>query len=143
MTCPIGVFDASNIIILINVDGVETRIDGYADGDYVSIDQNSDDATVQVGADGRAIANFSADNSVTVRLTLQPHSQSNLFLRQLANTRTQFGISVSSPQTGEFGQSSCALITTTPNLSYGTEAGSREWSIFANDYVDNNVLIAI
>lgn len=141
MAGSIGVFDPTNIIILVNVNGVETRIEGYADGTYVSVDQNTDDATVTVGADGLAYASYSADQSVNVRLTLQPHSDSNVLLQNLARARQQFGISVSSPQTGEFGQSECALITTTPNLSYGNEAGTREWTIFANDYVNAPIAI--
>lgn len=142
MTCPIGVFDASSVIVSITFQGVTTLIRGFGDGDYVSVEPAAEKATIQTGADGFHIANFTANNGHNIGLTLSAQSPSAVFLRQLCEVRAQFSISISSPDTGEAGYSTCAIITNSPGLRFGTEAGTREWSLFAGDWHETEVVFA-
>ena len=129
-----GTYDPATVFVLINVNGVETRISGFAQGQYIQIARNTDKASVQVGGDGRPLVSYSADNSATLRLTMQPFADSNQFLQQLCDTRTQFGVSVSIPSLNRYGQTDCAIIMDDPDEAYGTEASDFEWVIFAADW---------
>ena len=129
-----GTYDPASVFVLININGVVTRISGFAQGQYIQIARNTDKASVQVGGDGRPLISYSADNSATLRFTMQPFSEANQFLERLSVTRTQFGVSVSIPSLSRYGQTDCAIIMDDPDEAYGTEASDLEWIIFAADW---------
>lgn len=139
MTCPIGTFDAASVIVAVTFEGTTTRITGFGDGDYVTVEPATEKATVQTGADGSHIANFTANNGHNIVLNTQAQSASNAYLKQLCDLRAQFEISISSPDTGESGYSTCAIITNSPGFAFGETAGNRDWSIFAGDWLDSAV----
>lgn len=138
MTCPIGVFDAKSVIVQIRFNNVTHRVSGFGDGDYVTVEPAQERATIQTGADGFHIANFTANNGHNITLSLQAQSRSARYLRQRAELRDQFQLTIESPDTGESGFTNCAIITNTPGLRFGTEAGTREWSIFAGNWEDTS-----
>jgi hypothetical protein len=116
-------------------------VEGYADGSFVSIEQNEDAFALQVGTDGEACRSRTNNNSGTVTLTLGQWSASNDLLSALhAGDRLSpngDGI-VPLVVIDKSGRTLCAAekawIRKPPAVEFGREAGSREW-VFETDNI--------
>jgi hypothetical protein len=109
---------------------------GYADGEFVRIEQEADDFSDVAGTDGEVTRSKTNDRRATATIILMQSSDGNDLLSQLSNrdrngpngagvgpflVRDQNGRSV-------YRAASC-WIRRAPNVSFGREAGSREWTI--------------
>jgi len=113
---------------------------GFWEGDdAVVIERNQDSVTPVVGVDGDATASISADDSVMITLRLQPNSPThqvlmNKFRQNRGGRARPFSIGVRDTGNGEGGSAPRAIITVSPNASFGQNATVREWTIFANPW---------
>lgn len=105
--------------------------DAFAPGDdAISIEQNNDLFTIQVGAGGGVSRAKSADRSAKVTLKLQATHPINLALTTLhaADEATSAGVVpvfIRSGQSTHIAEK--AWIMRSPQAAYGAGAGTREW----------------
>lgn len=121
-------------------------ITGFWEGDdAVMIDPHDDNSEALVGADGDATVSYSADDAVTITLKLKPSSPANQLLnsyyRRARNGAIQGGLPISIRDTGngEGGSAAECHITNAPSRGLGKNATEREWKIFANAWVWNEM----
>jgi len=111
-------------------------ISGFADGTFVSVDQNEDSFNLVVGTDGEGARAKSNNRSATITFTLLQTSASNAFLA------AQHNIDIRSPNGDGIGsllvQDNSGLslysadkswVRKPPVAEFGREVGSREWTI--------------
>jgi hypothetical protein len=110
-------------------------ITGIAEGTFVEASRNTEKREFQVGAKGEAIVNESADDTGTIKLTLQQTSPSNGILRDLFKQNIPFPASVVdyNPNTANVFGSEC-YIKNTPGKKNGDKADKNEWEILVVDY---------
>lgn len=109
---------------------------GLADGEFLRIEQEADDWLDVVGTDGEVTRSKSNDRRATATLILMQSSDGNDLLSQLSNLdqTTPGGAGVGSfqvrDQNGRARYNAAACwISKAPNVSFGREVGSREWTI--------------
>jgi len=129
--------------VSVEIDGAE--LSGFWEGDDpVMYERNKATGNPVVGVDGCAVVSRPVDKSRTVTLRFQPNSVGHRVLtnklRAIENNQISlFGISITDTGNGEGGASASATIIEQPNVSMGENATAREWKIFANDWVENEV----
>lgn len=119
--------------VIVTVGGVP--VSGYAPDTFVSVEYNTDAATLVEGADGSpAMAFKRGQRGGSITLTLLQTSLSNNYLSALlfsqkngANSATTFAISVRNAQGGEMHTISRGAIGKEPVAGNGPEVGTREW----------------
>lgn len=109
-------------------------IEGYADGEFVSIEANSEDFLMKMGTDGEGTRSKTNDRSGTVTLKLMQSSSSNPRLSAIREldlaqpngagvgalqVRDQGGVTIYSAEQ--------AYIEKLPSSSFDREATTREW----------------
>jgi len=109
-------------------------LSGFADGTFVSVEQNEDSFSLQVGTDGDGCRSKSNNQSARVTLTLQQSSASNDILSALHNTDilspSGDGITplIVKDNTGRSLHSAeNAWIVKPPTSAFGREPENREW----------------
>jgi hypothetical protein len=127
-------YDASKVVIAFG----EVIIDGFADGDFITIARDNPSFTNETGADGQGVRSASNDKRGTVTLTLQQTSLAN----------TQLAAIVKSDELGLLGKRPFAcrdLLGTTvatagsmwiekpADTTFGRESGTREWVLKTNN----------
>lgn len=120
-------------------------LEGFADGTFVSVEQNEDAFSVQVGSDGEACRSKSNNRSGRITATLGQWSNSNLLLSAVYNAdiRTPNGDGIfplivkDNTGTSIFAAEK-AWITKPAPSAFGREAESREW-VFETDNLVSNV----
>lgn len=115
---------------------------GYADGEFVRIEQTSEDFLTVVGTDGEVTRSKTNDRRATVTLTLMQSSDSNSLLSALLNLDllTDGGAGVGALAITDLGgtalyTASKAWISKPPTVSFDKTATSREWTIECADLV--------
>lgn len=116
-------------------------VEGYADGTFVTVEQNEDQFSLQVGTDGEACRSRSNNKSGRVTITLGQWSASNDLLTTLAASdrlsANGDGI-VPLAVMDKSGRTLCAAekawIVKSPSVEFGREATSREW-VFESDSI--------
>jgi structural protein KPP10_ORF10 len=108
--------------------------------DAIEIEERSAVANPMVGADGAAIVSVTADQSVTLRIRLQPNSPIHAYLdrkyRALkAGQLDPMTFSVRDTGNGEGGSSSQVVITGMATKKFGVNADVREWELFAQGWL--------
>lgn len=111
-------------------------ISGWADGEFITIENDSDDFEDVVGTDGEVTRSKSNDNRATVTIKLMQSSASNDLLSALRlldkNSSNGAGVGPFMLRDGS-GRSleiaEKAWIAKGPNRSFDKTAGSREWKI--------------
>ena len=134
-------FSFANVSVVI--DGA--KLEGFWEGDDpVQVERNAEAGNPIVGVDGCAVVSRPVNNSRNVTLQVMPNSLAHRILtnkiRAIENNEIEiFSISVTDVGNGEGGSSVEATIIQQPGMSFGENAASREWVIFANNWTDNEV----
>lgn len=109
---------------------------GYADGEFLRIEQESDDFTDVVGTDGEVTRSKTRDKRATVTILLMQSSSGNALLSTLNN------LDVNAPNgagvgaflvrdrqgTSVYRADEC-WVQKPPDVSFDREATSREWTL--------------
>lgn len=112
-------------------------ISGFADGTFVSIDQNEDSFALTIGSDGEGVRARSNNDSGRVTITLLQSSESNDLLSAAHNADKGTGNGVAplliKDNTGRtIIEANTAWIVRSPAQEFAREASSREWIIETN-----------
>ena len=129
---PLRTYDPSQVTIVF----AGIPISGFADGTFLSVEQNEDSFTLQIGTDGEGTRSKSNNRSGRVTLTLMQSSLANDLLASLHS------VDLSSPGGDGIGPllvkdnsgrslftAEKAWIVKPPTGEFGREATSREWII--------------
>lgn len=105
---------------------------GFADGSFVTVRQNSEAFTLQIGADGEGVRSKTNNNSGQIEIVLQQGSDENDFLSELAIAdklsnggvvpvlvKDNLGTSLHAAES--------AWVRKLPDSDYARETGSRTW----------------
>lgn len=108
--------------------------------DAVEVEERSQVANELVGADGAAVVSITADQSVYIRIRLQPNSPIHRYLDQkyrlMKNGKLDpMTFSVRDTGNGEGGSSSQVVIRQMATKQLGVNASVREWELFAQGWV--------
>lgn len=118
---------------------------GFADGEFIRIEQEADDFTDVVGTDGEVARSKSNDRRATITVILMQTSSGNQALSALSNldriTPNGAGIAPLLIEDGNgdaLYTASSAWVMKPPDVSFDREATSREWTIRVGDLVRND-----
>lgn len=137
MSHDLKIYDADQVTLIV----CDIPIDsGYADGEFVRVEQDSDDFTDVVGTDGEVTRSKTNDHRATVTVILMQSATGNAVLSALNNVdkNTPGGAGVGTllirdkQGTSIYSASKC-WIAKPPDVSFGKEAGPREWKIRVAD----------
>jgi hypothetical protein len=102
-------------------------ISGFADGTFLTVEQEGDDFTTTVGADGEVTRTRNAARNATMALTLKSTSLANAILSGLRASEAVFPILIKDGANivaaGE------GWIQKPPAFERGDEAGDHEWML--------------
>ncbi len=109
---------------------------GYADGEFLTIEQESQDFNVVVGTDGEVTRSKSNNRHAVIKLKLMQSSDGNAALSalnnidMLANGGAGVGPMLIKDNQGNslYAASKC-WIAKPPDVSFDRTAGSREWTL--------------
>ncbi len=120
-------------------------ISGFADGTFLSVEQNEDSFTLQVGTDGEGCRSRTNNRSGRATFTLGQWSASNDLLSALHN------VDINTPNGDGIGPllikdnsgrsiftAEKAWIVKPPAAGYGREAESREWVIETDNLIQQH-----
>lgn len=129
----IKIYDADEVTV--NVAGLPID-SGYDDGEFLRIEQESDDFTDKVGTDGEVTRSKTNDRRATASIVLMQTSSGNSLLSGLnnldRNTPNGFGVGpflVRDRQGLALYTGSASWISKPPDVSFDREATAREWTI--------------
>ncbi len=118
-------------------------ISGFADGTFVSVDQNEDSFSLVVGSDGEGARSKNNNRSATLTFTLLQTSESNAFLAAAHNadilSANGDGIGpvlVKDGSGNSLYTADKAWVRKPPTAEFGREVGSREWVLETHDLVN-------
>jgi hypothetical protein len=130
---------AANVLVFAGI-----PISGFADGTYVSVEQNEDSYALTVGADGEGCRSKTNNRSARVTVTLMQSSLSNDLLSALHN------VDLASPAGDGIGPFLMKDLTGTtvmaaekawlvrfPTSSYARDPETREWIIETDHMIQN------
>jgi hypothetical protein len=127
------VYDASEVSIAIGGINIEA---GFADGEFLRIEQESDDFSDVVGTDGEVTRSKTKDKRATATILLMQSSQSNQALSALSNldktAPNGAGVVpflVRDRNGDSLYESQHCWIMKGPDVSFDREATAREWTI--------------
>lgn len=104
-------------------------ITGFADGDFVSADHDTDESEAIEGADAYiSMSSRPPDRLGTIEITLAQTSLANNELQALTATGLSVPVQVFNPQGGELASMPQARLKKGPPVKYGKSAGSRAWT---------------
>ncbi len=120
-----GGFSAHLVTVI--VDGI--IVTGFADGDFVSADHDSDDTAAFEGADGYvATADKPAERLGTVEIKLMQTSLANTTLAKLMATKTFVRVQIYNAKGGELALMSRGKLKKAPAIAYGKDVKERTWT---------------
>lgn len=117
------------------------EITGLWEGDdAIEIEERSQVANDLVGADGAAIVSVTADQSVYIRIRLQPNSPMHRYLDEQyrilkGGQLDPMSFSVRDTGNGEGGSTSQAVIRAMATKQLGVNASVREWELFGQGWI--------
>lgn len=123
----------SSASVLIVAGGIP--LSGMADDTFVEIAPVADRVSAMVGADGEIARSINPNRMHTVTITLQATSASNDILSGLAAVDDMtsgggvFPISVQDLSGRTLFAASQAWVSALPTITFGAEAGTREWTL--------------
>lgn len=104
-------------------------ITGFADGDFVTADHDTDESEALEGADGYiSMSSRPADRLGTIEIVLAQTSLANNELQALTAPGTSVPVQVYNPQGGELASMPQARLKKGPPVKYGKSAGTRSWT---------------
>lgn len=116
-----------------NINGVP--LEGFGDGDAVTVAPNDDLWSDQVGADGEVTRSRTNDLSGTMTVTLMSTSLSNDVLNQFLQLilagapGDKFSVFIKDLNSGDQVVAAQAYLMRDPDMAFGKEASTREWTI--------------
>lgn len=108
------------------------KLSGLAKGTAVNITQNGDSTSTEVGLDGEVTRTVNQDRSGTATVTLMQLSESNAVLAAMAKSDKEDGDAVVTfaVKSGDVMLASAqAWVQKPADYAFGTEAGTREWTL--------------
>jgi hypothetical protein len=136
------VYDADQVSIIVGGILIDS---GFADGEFLRIEQEGDDFTDLVGTDGQVVRSKSNDRRATATVLLSQTSEGNQALSALSNldrsTPNGAGIVpflVRDRQGASIYTSEECWIMKPPDVSFDREATVREWTIRLANLVRND-----
>lgn len=109
---------------------------GFADGTFVTIDNNEDAFTLQMGTDGDGTRSKSNNQSATISVSLMQSSDTNILMSALHNTdiNTPGGdgivpLLIKDLEGTTLYTAEKAWIKKAPSAEFAREATAREWTI--------------
>lgn len=122
----------------VQVSFLNQPITGFADGEFISAEMNSDQVTLVVGADGEGARAMSADGSGIVKLTLLQTSLGNDILTAALNkdrlTNLNVGPLLIKDVSGRtFVMGAEAWVKKFANVTLDKEVKAREWTLECAD----------
>lgn len=146
MAALLGSYSPNDVSVIVN----GTPIEGFADGTFVNVAYNSDAATMVEGADGSpAIAFKRGARGATITFTCLQTSLANNILNAFLQTQkfaasgaNTVNVTIRNNQGGELVSMPRGVFQKEPDLGYGAEIGSREWTIIGqitSTYAGNQV----
>lgn len=123
-------YDPSQVIVMIG----GNLMQGFADGDFISIEREEQSFTKVVGADGFVSRAKTSNRSGTMTLTLKQTSPSNEILSDFlaqdeANANGIFQVLIKEGTGGSRLFTATGWVQGMPTISYGKEINDREWLI--------------
>lgn len=127
------VYDANAVTVTVNGILIDS---GFDDGEFVRVEQESDDFIDKVGTDGEVTRSKTNDRRATVSIILMQSSAGNAALSTLNNLDLLAGngqgvgpLLIRDQQgTSLFSAAEC-WISKPPDVSFDREATSREWTL--------------
>ena len=134
-------YDASEVQIV--VAGV--AIEGFADGDFITIEDDEDAYSMQVGTDGEAARSKTNNRGATITISTLQTSAANTALSALHNLdrNSSGGLGIGpflcDDQSGNslYAAEKC-WIQKRPSAVFGREAQGREWIVRTNNLQSND-----
>lgn len=127
------IYDANEVTVIVAGIPIDS---GFGDGEFLRIEQDSDDFTDVVGTDGEVTRSKTNDRRATVTLILMQSSSGNAVLSALNLLDKKAGggagvgpFLVRDKQGTSLYSASKSWIAKPPDVSFGREAGPREWKI--------------
>lgn len=133
MSGDVKIYDANEVSLVVAGLIIDS---GYADGEFVKFEQDSDDFSDVVGTDGEVTRSKTNDRRFTATVTLMQTSDGNSKLTALNNLdrNASNGAGVGPfllkdrSGTALYAASKC-WVAKPPDAGFGKEASSREWKI--------------
>ncbi|MCG8433490.1 MAG: DUF3277 family protein [Gammaproteobacteria bacterium] len=132
------VYDPSEVSITLGTITVE----GYADGTFVTVEDDEDAYSMQVGSDGESTRSKSNNRGATITLTTLQGSSSNDLLSALHNLdRNSSGgagirpLLIKDNNGTHLYTAETAWVQKRPGSEFAREATGREWTIRTNNLV--------
>jgi len=135
-------YDADQVVLVV---GGFTIDSGFADGEFLRIEQESDDFTDVVGTDGEVARSKTNDRRATISVLLMQTASGNQALSALSNldrlTPNGAGIAPLLIQDGNgdtlYEAASC-WVQKPPDASFDRAATTREWTLRVADLIRND-----
>lgn len=132
----LGSYNPEDVVILISHPEISHTISGTADGTFVTYTRNVPRSTLTVGADLTAARLLRRNKAGTVTISLMQTSESNDVLSKLAQNDEEsrsnywiFSLTIKDLQGRSLFYAPQAFIGSDPEISYGTEFSTRDWTI--------------
>ena len=142
MTTATKVYNSSQVLISIGGFPIDS---GYADGEFLRIERETDSFTDVVGTDGEVTRSETRDRRATATILLMQTSRANQVLSALNNLDeiTPGGVGIVPFQVldrnteAQLYIASSAWVMKPPDSSFDREATAREWAIRLGNLVQN------
>lgn len=125
------IYDANEVTVIVANVPIES---GFADGEFVTIEQASADFETVVGTDGEVTRSKTNDRRATITVKLMQSSDSNAVLSALNNLDREEGngagvgpLLIRDKQGTSLYTAAKSWIKQPPNVSFDKTATSREW----------------
>jgi len=123
-------YNPKNVTIVVG----DTVIEGFTDGDFLTLEREADAYSLTIGADGQHTRTKSNNRSVLVGINLLDSSRANDVLNALAtideiNDGGTFNFFMADRNGTSLCEGPNAFIMKKPALTFGTEASTRSWQI--------------
>ncbi len=116
-------YDPQRVLIILGA----APVSGFADGTYVTIEQDGESFTKKVGADGEVARTRMASRMATMALTLMATSTFNAILSALHAADAIFPVLVKDG--ANIISSAEGWVEKPPAFERGTEVGDAQWTI--------------
>lgn len=127
------VFDADQVSLVVARNLIDS---GWADGEFIRIEQETDDFSDVVGTDGEVTRSKTNDRRATITVILQQTSSGNAMLSAMSNTdRNQpngAGVGellIRDRQGNTVYSAEHCWVKKPPNVSFDRTATAREWTL--------------
>ncbi len=142
----VKVYDADQVTVLLGNVAISKGVgaSGYADGEFVRIEQPTEDFKVKEGTDGQITRSKTNTKLTKVTIRTMQSSDSNPYLSSLraldqngSNGAGIVSLVVKDRQGTSLHAAQYAWVNAPPDVSYDREATEREWPIMC--YMDERV----